>query len=554
MSPIRRNRSEPDDTTPAAASATPSTTATESSSSTGAAPTVQRELLGRVLVARGDVTSTQVNAASRAQKKGDSRRIGEILVDQGAIDEAALAGGLAAQAGLPVINLEETVPSERAIARLDEAVARELRVVPVRLSRSGLIIAVEQVPSSETMRRLAELADTKIGIGISTASQITHALAAAYNPADAADGAADGSAPTAASASATPAAAGSSGHQPRRRLGELLLERDLLSPEDLQKALHLQTTSGQRLGEELIELGILDERDLASALAEQLGLPLVDLRQSTPEPAALEIIPETLARGLTAVPMQIHPHGLDVVVADPDQPGMVDELTRAAGRPIRLMLAPTSAVKRAIDQSYRALAGVERHIRDFALTSPVATEAQAVLQRAVDQDAPVVQVVNLIITQALRDRASDIHIEPQGERVRIRMRTDGALHEVLTLPDGDGPGDRQPHQGHGRHEHRGTAARARRPDPDGRRRARARHPRRHLARDLRREGGAPAPRQEPIALQARRPRHGRGDRQAVLRPRAVAVRHDDLRGPDRERQDHDRSTRRWPRSTRPNAT
>jgi type IV pilus assembly protein PilB len=425
MSPIRRRTESEDPAPPPAPTPATGTTAAVPGTTEGAGPTPQREMLGRVLVARGAVTASQVNAASRAQKKGDPRRIGEILVEQGLIDEAALAGGLAAQAGLPVINLEESVPSERALAKIDGEVAREHRVVPVRLSRSGLIVAVEHVPTAQTMRMLTEVAETKIGIGIATASQIDRALAQAYGG----------------EAAAAPASAstGSSGHQPRRRLGELLLERDLLSAEDLQRALQLQTTSGQRLGEELIGLGILDERSLVRALSDQLGLPLVDLRNTKPDPAALEAIPETLARGLTVVPMAIHPHGLDVVVADPDQVGMVDELTRAAGRPIRLMMAPTSEVKRAIDQSYRALAGVEQHVREFSLSAPAATEAQAVLQRAVDQDAPVVQVVNLIITQALRDRASDIHIEPQGDNVRIRMRTDGALHEVLTLPPEMGP-------------------------------------------------------------------------------------------------------------------
>jgi type IV pilus assembly protein PilB len=414
MSPIRRGRTESDD--PTLLAAAPAST-----------PAPHRELLGRVLVARGDVTASQVNAASRAQKKGDSRRIGEILVGEGIIDETILTSALAAQAGLPVIDLEQTVPNERAVAVLDAQVARELRVVPVRLSRSGLIVAVEQVPSPEALRTLTKLADTTIGMGIAAATQITAALARVYGPSSA-NGA----------AGAAPVAPGGAPHE-RRRLGDLLLERDLLSSDDLQRALHLQTTSGRRLGEELIELGILDERNLAKALAEQLGLPLVDLRQQTPDAAALETVPETLARGLNAVPMHLHPNGLDVVVADPDQPGLVDELTRAASKPIRLMLAPASDVRRAIDQSYRALAGVEQHIQDFARSAPVITESQGVLQRAVDQDAPVVQVVNLIITQALRDRASDIHIEPQGDHVRIRMRTDGALHEVLTLPAGMGP-------------------------------------------------------------------------------------------------------------------
>ena len=96
------------------------------------------------------------------------------------------------------------------------------------------------------------------------------------------------------------------------------------------------------------------------------------------------------------------------------------------------MIAPPSDIRRAIDKSYRALAGVSRHVDAFlaaeAITARTVTESDAGI------DAPVVQVVNLIITQGVRDRASDIHIEPQDARVRVRYRIDGALHDVLALP------------------------------------------------------------------------------------------------------------------------
>ncbi len=116
----------------------------------------------------------------------------------------------------------------------------------------------------------------------------------------------------------------------------------------------------------------------------------------------------------------------------------------ASGHHVKLLLAPPTEVRRAIDQSYRALADVGQHIREFELTTAAATTARVAaeptqLQQVVDQNAPVVSVVNLLVTQALRDRASDVHIEPQGDKIRVRMRVDGALHDVLTLPADMGP-------------------------------------------------------------------------------------------------------------------
>ena len=246
---------------------------------------------------------------------------------------------------------------------------------------------------------------------------------------------------------ARPAPAAGAATLPRKsttRLGEQLVSSGVISAEQLAEALHHQSDSGRRLGEVLVSSGLLDERSIARVLAEQYGLEVVDLRQLRPEPDALGTIPESLARGLLAIPVKATPEQLSVVVADPAYPGLVDELARASGRDVVLRVAPTSDVRRAIDQSYRALSGIDRHVKEFELAagSQRQTTARATapdLQQTVDASAPVVQVVNLLLTQGVRDRASDVHIEPQGTQVRVRMRIDGALHDVLTLPADMGP-------------------------------------------------------------------------------------------------------------------
>ena len=229
-----------------------------------------------------------------------------------------------------------------------------------------------------------------------------------------------------------------------KRLGEMVVSTGVITAEQLTDALHQQGDTGRRLGEVLVQSGLLDERRIATVLAEQYGLEIVDLRRLRPEPDALTSIPESLARGMQAVPVKLTPDELEVVVADPGYPGLVDELARVSERDIVLRVAPTSEVRRAIDQSYRALSGIERQVKEFELTTaaPRATGTRSAapdLQQAVDANAPVVQVVNMILTQGVRDRASDVHIEPQGAQVRIRMRIDGALHDVLTLPSDMGP-------------------------------------------------------------------------------------------------------------------
>jgi type IV pilus assembly protein PilB len=217
-----------------------------------------------------------------------------------------------------------------------------------------------------------------------------------------------------------------------KRLGQVLLDLKLLARSALDEALRRQEGSGKRLGELLLEVGAIHERELYAALADHLRLPLVDLRRHTPDPEAAATLAEDVARTLGAIPVGRKGDVLRVAVSEPST-ALRQKLVQASGRKVELLLAPPSDVAWAIDQSYRALAGISQHVTAFQ-TIEAARRSDEPAADLAAEDAPVVHVVNLVITQALRDRSSDIHIEPQGERLRIRYRVDGALQEVLSLP------------------------------------------------------------------------------------------------------------------------
>ena len=221
----------------------------------------------------------------------------------------------------------------------------------------------------------------------------------------------------------------------RTRLGDVLVSAHLLTHDQVAEALLEQSSSGKRIGNTLVELGAISERDLAQALSTQLLVPLVDLSQQTPSPEAIESLPESVARAHLAIPIVLDDSGLTIAVADPT-PELAKVLANACGRVVRLVIAPTSDVQRAIDTAYRALGNIHEHVRAFEETAeaPRRAAADTTVQLAMADNAPVVQVVNLLITQAMRDRASDIHIEPQGSHLRIRFRIDGALHDAVELP------------------------------------------------------------------------------------------------------------------------
>jgi len=221
-------------------------------------------------------------------------------------------------------------------------------------------------------------------------------------------------------------------------LGELLVGADLITHAQLAEALLQQSATGKRIGTLLVEEGAVDERDLARALSEQLKIPFVDLSQQTPKAEAIALLPEGVARANVALPIDADEKSVTVVVADPNDETH-DRLAAATRRQVRLVIAPRSDVQRAIEAAYRALGNIEGYVRSFEETDSGRRTPDASSIAVIDDDAPVVQVVNLLITQALRDRASDIHLEPQDKNLRVRFRIDGALHDTVELPMGMAP-------------------------------------------------------------------------------------------------------------------
>jgi type IV pilus assembly protein PilB len=223
-------------------------------------------------------------------------------------------------------------------------------------------------------------------------------------------------------------------------IGELLVRAKFVTAGAVKEALSNQAATGHRLGATLVDAGLLTDERLAIGLSRQLGLPLIDLGNEVLEPAAIAQVPEAVAREHLLVPLTMTDEGvLRIAVSDPD-PDIANTLPRLLGVPISIAIAPRIQVVHALNRSYRALDGIDAQVDAF--TSAIRTSATST-QLAADNglaDSPVVAIVERIITQALRDRASDVHIEPQEDGIRIRYRIDGALHDVLLLPTEMGPG------------------------------------------------------------------------------------------------------------------
>ncbi|MFM2071453.1 MAG: hypothetical protein RLZZ623_1716, partial [Actinomycetota bacterium] len=222
----------------------------------------------------------------------------------------------------------------------------------------------------------------------------------------------------------------------RSRLGEVLLSGQMLTPDQLSAALNLQQESGRQLGAILVEQGLVDPRLLTQALATQLGLPTIDLRRESPSDEALEKVPEQTARAFRIMPIRFIDDVLDVAVVDASNADVRDTLAGLKVSKVNVYLAPATDIDFALNTHYRVLtAGDDQVLKIWADSKPI--EETIILDNS--GDAPIIQLVNKIMAQAVRDRVSDIHVEPTEGRLRIRFRIDGALREALSLPASAGP-------------------------------------------------------------------------------------------------------------------
>jgi type IV pilus assembly protein PilB len=222
----------------------------------------------------------------------------------------------------------------------------------------------------------------------------------------------------------------------RRLLGQVLKDLGFLHEGQIQEALMVQREKGGRIGEILLELGHLQAAELTRGLAQQAGLPFVDVATAGVEAKALEKIDVTTARAFGVLPLRIENGALIVALSDPANLSVLEDLRFGTGLEVRGVVADESALRVAQDQHYREEASsnqakMKELVAEFAREgAKLDLEDKSAMAAA----APVVKLLNYLLYQAIRDRASDIHLEPFEGDFKIRYRVDGALFELEAPP------------------------------------------------------------------------------------------------------------------------
>src|SRR6059058_1023717 len=222
----------------------------------------------------------------------------------------------------------------------------------------------------------------------------------------------------------------------RKPLGEILIERGKLDAQALERALRLQEGSGEKLGQLLVTLGLVAQRDVAEALAAQLALPLVDASGYPEFPILEERISARFLRESRALPVREDETELTLAMADPTDAYTIGAFEMVTGRTVRPMIAIPTELEAALERLYGSGKSAQSQIIGDVETRGDDMSFDADVQQLKDlaAEAPVIRLVSLLITNALETRASDIHIEPFENRLIVRYRIDGVLHEVESPP------------------------------------------------------------------------------------------------------------------------
>lgn len=224
-----------------------------------------------------------------------------------------------------------------------------------------------------------------------------------------------------------------------KRLGDLLIAAGTITPEELDMGLQRQKETKERLGAALISAGIITEAELIEALRLQLGIEYIDLSKTTIPISMAQVVPKNIAKQFQVVPVRMERDELYLAMSDPMNFYAIEEVKKAVRKKIVPMIATTEGVEHAILVLYGnegAARAIEAMKREAPTEEDNGEEAQFTGNILNDNinDAPTIRLVNSIIERAILERASDIHIEPKEKELQVRMRIDGVLRKILTIP------------------------------------------------------------------------------------------------------------------------
>src|SRR5262245_31233868 len=228
------------------------------------------------------------------------------------------------------------------------------------------------------------------------------------------------------------------------KLGEMLLKAGMITQPQLQEALEAQKKSGGKLGFNLVKMGFVKEDDITQLLSDQYGVPSINLRHFEIDESVIHLVPSEVAQKYLVLPVNRTGATLTIAMADPTDVFALDDIKFMTGYNVEPVVASEIAIREAIDGAYGSSHALELKKVMDEMAESEAEQALEVLEEeeelnlqkleASSEDAPVVKLVNIILSDAIKKGASDIHIEPYEKDFRVRLRIDGVLYEFMHPP------------------------------------------------------------------------------------------------------------------------
>lgn len=350
----------------------------------------ERKRLGEILIAGSVITTEQLEEALKAQKVL-GLRLGEVLIRQGLVTEEDILRTMQSQLGLELVDLSLRVVPERILQQLPEKVVRKYGVLPLESTGGMLLVAMSDPTDYFAIEDIRLAAGMPVKPCLAKREDIQKAIERYY------------------------------------------------SRNDAEKA-------AREYAKHLLAQGLVSEEDILRAMQSQLGLQFIDLGGVFVPDEALQLIPEPLARRYSILPVEIRNGQLLLAMNDPTDYHVIEEARQAAGMPVKPCLAKKKDLAGAIDRCY-SKNETEKGARDsvrWGASAQVAATAQSSLtvipgllgEGEDSSSTPIIKFLNTLIENAINNQASDIHIEPLEEELRVRFRIDGVLQEIMRTPIG----------------------------------------------------------------------------------------------------------------------
>ncbi len=417
-----------------------------------------RKKIGEILLRSRRVAPEALQRALDEQTKNPQKRIGAILVELGLLTDRQLTEALGLQFMLPVVKVSDYMANIAAQNECPRELMEKFNVFPLEFQEHGsvLLIAISDPLDVATQDMLRTKLPVPLRFALAPAQEIREALMVGRAPEmqrSPAVGASQGSVHASlgpapgqqgvgpmpqrgteagqdTGSAIVPSAAALQTKQPR--LGDVLIQAGAITKEQLAQALQLQKASGKRLGEIFISEGIISDTRLAEALSTQLRLPLFSLTRYHPMPEAIKMVPRAVAERLNLIPLTIVDDGLLLVtMSNPLDLLAQDEIRMLTGRNLKIGISTHEEIAKNLDRLYNLQNNLEEAIVEIDPDTEVNKELDVA---ASVEDAPVIQLVGNLLQQAVREGASDIHVEAYEKSARVRFRVDGQLYTAFEYP------------------------------------------------------------------------------------------------------------------------